>query len=209
MTAFRVFLVLQKVFNALLSGGVFVTNRLVAASRPREFVFFKGYSVAYPAHLVKTVGPGIPSVTWFYNMDTNRLTYDSDDSFESIPWLSARIQYNGMNLYSLDDFISEVKYSSSRRDAPSPSVIVGAWSLQSGIVLDNNANLELCVITELGEIDVFSPWSFTPINATQYHTLPSITPIDPLFVESNGDIRAVSSEPFQEQMDDLQSLETT
>lgn len=208
MTAFRVFLALQKVFEILFSTGVFVTNRLVAASRPREFVFFKEYAVPYPAHIVKTVGPGIPSVAWYYNMDTNRLTYDSDDSFKSVPWLSARIQYNGMNLYSLDDFISEVKYSSSGSNAPSPAVLVGAWSLQSGIVLDNKANLELCVITELGEIDVFSPWSFTPINLTQYVALPpSPIPLEPLFVESNGDTRAVASEPFEEQLNNLLPLD--
>lgn len=208
MTAFRVFLVLQRFFDVLLSTSTFVATRLIAASRPREFVFFKGYTVAYPAHVVKTVGPGIPSIAWFYNLDMNRLTYESDGPLKSVTWLSARIQYNGMNLYSLDDFISEVKYSSSRNDAPSPAVLVGAWSLQSGIVLDNKANLELCVITEFGEIEIFSPWSFIPINVTQYIALPPVPlPVEPLFVESNGDTRAVSTEPFQEHMDELPFLE--
>jgi hypothetical protein len=167
-TMFHVFLVLKRVYDAVTTTGVFVTTRLITAAHSRDYVFFSGYSTPYLKHMVKAQGPGIPQVTWFYNLDTQCLSR-GEGEVKHLPWLGASIKFNGMNLYSLDDFVSELTYVNSRNEAPSPAVIMGAWSLYSGIVLDNQAGLDLFVITEEGDTDTFSPWSFTPINYTVKH----------------------------------------
>lgn len=199
-TMFRILFVLKKVYDALSYSGSFVSTRLINAANSRDYVFFSGYSTPHLAHMVKLRAPGTPEVTWSYNMDTKCLTRGTGE-VKNIPWLAASVQFNGMNLYSLDDFISELKYSSSRNEAPSPAVIIGAWTLYSGIVLDNRANLELFVITDEGVTDTFSPWSFTPINYTSSPMIENDIPVnhsmDPLFVWANGDSRGVSNVPLE------------
>ena len=157
---FRTFLVLKSLFETVISSTTFVTARIVNASYPRKYIFFNGYTTPYLAHTVKTDGPGVPSVAWVYDLDTNVLTHGADEPLQNVPWLSASIKFNGLNLYPLDDFISTVQFATTG-ETPPPAILVGAWSLFSGVVLDNTMSFELSVIDENGEEQSFSPWSFT------------------------------------------------
>jgi hypothetical protein len=187
-TVFEILIFLKNLVQVVVSTGTTVTLRLIDASRPREYIFLKGYTTPFLAHQVKTTSPGVPDVTWTYNLDTNILVRGADTSHQNLPWLSASICYNGMNLYSMDDFISNVKFASSNNDAPPPAVIVGAWSLYTGIVLNNQLTMELSVISDEGEVLIFSPW------ALEMKAKP-MQRVENLYIESGPTERVVTTSP--------------
>jgi hypothetical protein len=176
LLVFRVFLFVKKVVETLYGAGstaVTVVNRAIQAN---EYVFYDGYSTAFPSYTVKRLGPGIPAVSWTF--DADKLIFYKDETnteYQSLPWLTASIEYNGMNLYSMDDFVSEVRYSGS--DAPSPSILIGGWILKTGNVLDQNLDIAIRVITEDGEEMLVSPWSTEPVDR-EVQTVFQITGID-------------------------------
>ena len=186
---FEIFLVVKSIVSVLFSASVTITSRLVDVAHPRKYVFLKGYTTPYLSHKVKTGAPGVPIITWTYDLDRNVLTRDEDTTLQNLPWLSGSISYNGMNLYSLDDFISNIRFAGSV--CPPPAVVVGAWSLYTGIVLDNQLNLELSVVNEDGNMLSFSPWSFTT-----KPTPPTTLVYENLYIESSATERAVSDMPF-------------
>ena len=188
-TVFEILIFLKNLIQIVISTGTTVTLRLVDASRPREYVFLKGYTTPFLAHQVKTSSPGVPDVTWTYNLDANTLARGTDIPLKNLPWLSASIRYNGMNLYSMDDFISNVQFASSTNEPPPPAVIVGAWSLYTGIVLNNQLNMELSVISDEGEVLVFSPWSFDLKSGPMQR-------LENLYIESGPVERFVSTNPI-------------
>jgi hypothetical protein len=190
-TLFQLFLYIKSFVEILVTTGTKVTLRLVDASRPRKYVFFNGYATPYPAHQVKTVAPGVPNVTWTYDLDTNVLTRGTETPLQNVPWLSASISYNGMNLYPLDDFVSSVKYATTGAYHPPPAVIVGAWSLYSGIVLDNQLELDLSVITDEGDVVNFSPWSF---ETTPRAPQPPVMALENFIVESTSGFRTIHTQ---------------
>jgi hypothetical protein len=210
MALFRIYLTLKWVFDSVYSVTVKTTRRALMLTQPQEYVFFSGYTTPYLASTVSTIGPGVPPVSWVYNLETNILSNSTNEPLKNIPWLSASIRFNGLNLYSLDDFISEIKYA-SESDVPCPAVIVGAWSLRTGIVLDNQVELELCIITEEGDEIVLSPWSLVPFTSTSSFTsdapMPLITNIgyEPMFVELREDGRTVTLK--EEELDDMPNLD--
>ncbi len=156
---FRAFILTKLVLETLFSVTTKVTGRLLTAVRPREYVFFSGYTTPFLSHMVNHVGSGIPSIDWIYNLDTNILRKENERGTpENISWLAASIVFNGMKLYSLDDFISEIKFINSKDEEPSPAIIVGTWMLMTGNVLNNKINLELHVVNQEGTVVVYSPW---------------------------------------------------
>jgi len=201
MTLFRIYLVVRNFLEGVYSITVKTTRRALLLTQPQEYVFFNGYTTPYLASTVNSNGPGVPSVAWVYNLETNILSNGSDEAPKSLPWLAASIRYNGLSLYSLDDFISEVKYSSSDY-APSPAVVVGSWSLRTGIVLDNQVSLELVVITEEGDEKTVSPWSLDPITSSlmlEFDTPAPEPTLEPMTVEMVGTQRSVT---LQERLDE-------
>ena len=201
MTLFRIYLVVRNFLEVVYSTGVKTARRALLLTYPQEYVFFSGYTTPYLAGTVSVEGPGVPSVSWIYNLETNVLTNGATEPLKSLPWLAASIRYNGLSLYSLDDFVCEVKYASAA-GAPPPAVIVGSWSLRTGIVLDNQVSLELFVITEDGEEKTVSPWSLDPIASTLLLELDTETrTFEPMTVELAGDNRSVSL--VNEELDEL------
>lgn len=210
MALFRIYLTLKWVFDSVYSVTVKTTRRALMLTQPQEYVFFGGYTTPYLASTVSTIGPGVPPVSWVYNLETNILSNNTSEPLKNIPWLSANIRFNGLNLYSLDDFISEIKYT-TESDVPCPAVIVGAWSLRTGIVLDNQVELELSIITEEGDEIVLSPWSLVPFTSSSKFTsdapIPLITNVgyEPMFVELREDGRTVTLK--EEELDDMPNLD--
>jgi len=202
-SVFEILIFVKNILYVVFSTGTTITLRLFDASRPREYIFLNGYTTPFLSHQVKTTLPGVPEVTWTYNLDTNILTRGDTSPLKNMPWLSGSIRYNGMNLYSLDDFIGTIKYATSREESPPPAVIVGAWSLYTGIVLNNQLNMELSVITDEGEVLVFSPWSFD--------TKPQPAPIarlENLYIESGPFERVVSATPVMSDIEFVNYMTT-
>ena len=128
-TLFEIFMVVKTFVSIFLSTSVKVSARLLDASYSREYVFFNGHTTPYLAHKVNVTAPGAPMVTWTYNLDTNILTRGAEAPLQNLHWLSGFISYNGMKLYTLDDFIESVKFSKLVK-APQPhEVDIGEWSL--------------------------------------------------------------------------------
>lgn len=125
------------------------------------YIFFKGDSTPYHSRHVSLDGPGIPSLVWMYNKNTK--TFKSSNATSQthpkyLEWLSASIQFNGLNLYSLDDFIEGTRYFDANNTMPSNEILIAAWSLASGIVLDKTIDLKLFIIHSDGREETLSLW---------------------------------------------------
>jgi len=156
--ALRTYIFMKTLVNTIVYVSTTVGTALVVAFQPMEYVFFKGYSTPLLLNNVSLTGPGIPEVTWTYYESSNTLVKGLSNDSVNLPWLSATIRYNGITLYSLDDFVSNMKFSGET--VPPPAVIVGAWSVKSGVYLDRELPLELLVINEEGDEVAFPIDSF-------------------------------------------------
>ncbi len=156
--ALRTYLFMKTLVNTIVYVSTTVGTALVVAFQPKEYVFFKGYSTPLLLNNVSLTGPGIPEVTWTYYESSNTLVKGLSNDSVNLPWLSASVRYNGITLYSLDDFVSNMKFSGET--VPPPAVIVGAWSVKSGVYLDRELPLELLVINEEGDEVAFPIDSF-------------------------------------------------
>lgn len=211
MALFRVYLVVRNFLEGFYSITVKTARRALLLVQPQEYVFFNGYTTPYMSSTVSLEGPGVPQVAWTYNLETNVLLSNATEPLKSLPWLSASIRYNGLSLYSLDDFVAEVKYASTA-ESPPPAVVVGSWSLRTGIVLDNQVSLELFIITEDGEEKTVSPWSLDPITSTLMLELnePVLTrTFEPMTVELTGDDRSVRLLPDEVEGEVLDEIDAS
>lgn len=175
VTLLRMYDVFTNFLEGLYSFSVRTTQRVALLTYEQKYVFFTGYTTPYDANKVALNKPGIPSIAWVYNLETNVIsdstaTSTATRNVKSLPWLSAAIRYNGLQLYSLDGFINTVKYSSERATPP-PAIIVGSWTIQTGIVLDNKLTLSLFVITDHGEEREVSPWSLVAFDGKTTETV--------------------------------------
>lgn len=156
--ALRTYIFLKTLLNTFIYVSTTVGKALVVAFQPKEYVFFKGYNTPLLLNNVSLTGPGIPEVTWTYYEGSNTLVKGLSNDSANLPWLSASVRYNGITLYSLDDFVSNMKFSGDT--VPPPAVIVGSWSVKSGVYLDRALPLELLVINEDGDEVAFPIDSF-------------------------------------------------
>jgi hypothetical protein len=172
----RTYVFIMNTLNFLYGGTKVVVKGLIKAIQPNKYVFFDGYNTAIHVSNVKDNGPGIPQIAWYYDADKS-LFYKDDSSCEEkhISWLSANISYNGLTLYSLDDYVSSVKYRGA--ESPSAAILLGGWSLYTGTVLDTNLRLELDVITEDGNELTILPW----------HVQPEVPDFPPLLIETSAE----------------------
>jgi hypothetical protein len=136
---------------------------LADAFSEEVYVFFKGDSTPYRSRRLISEGPGIPSVEWTYNKTTKTFTSSYTCSAETtrhkyLEWLSASVQYNGLNLYSLDDIIESTTVIHPNETMPSNEILVAAWALQSGVVLDKTIDLKLFIIHSSGKEETVSLW---------------------------------------------------
>ena len=158
LLALRAYIFMKTLVNTFMYVSTTVGTALIVAFQPKEYVFFKGYTTPLLLNNVSLTGPGIPEVTWTYYEGSNTLVKGLSNESMNLPWLSASVRYNGITLYSLDDFVSNMKFSGET--VPPPAVIVGAWSVKSGVYLDRALPLELLVINEDGDEVAFPIDSF-------------------------------------------------
>lgn len=151
--------------HSALRTGVWASKKtytaVTDAFSEETYIFFKGDSTPYHARHVVVDGPGIATVHWTYNKNTKTFkssTASSQTHAKCLEWLSASIQYNGLNLYSLDDVIEGTKYYDSNGTMPSNDILISSWSLTSGIVLDKSIDLKLFMIHSDGREETVSLW---------------------------------------------------
>lgn len=151
-------------YTSLLTG-VWATKKtytaITDAFSEEKYVFFKGDSTPYPIRHVVLDGPGIASVAWTYNKNTKTFTSSTAAAHthpKYLEWLSASIQYNGLNLYSLDDLIEGTHFIDGTKTMPSNDILIASWSLTSGVVLDKTIDLKLFIIHSDGREETISLW---------------------------------------------------
>lgn len=139
---------------SLLSHAASVTQTVgvgVARSLQTQlYVFFQGSTYPYRVQDYTIAGPGIAPVEWYYNADSKVFIsanlYNTSNEIQShhFEWLSGEIQFNGLSLYDVTEFLQQVRWAGASR--PSSALVLAAWSLHSGIVLNLRDGLVLKVI---------------------------------------------------------------
>lgn len=161
LLALRTLTFVQTVLSTSLWASKKTYTAITDAFTEEVYVFFKGDSTPYDSRHVITDGPGIATVAWTYNKNTKTFkssTASAQTHAKCLEWLSASIQYNGLNLYSLDDVIEGTKYCDSNGTMPSNDILVSSWSLTSGVVLDKTIDLKLFIIHSDGREETVSLW---------------------------------------------------
>jgi hypothetical protein len=148
-----------QLLNYLGSKTIVVTKSVVRGLQPKLFVFFQGSRYPYRLQNYTLAGPGVAPVDWIYDADNkvflSSQVYNSTTDYTThhFPWLSGEIKYNDLVLYDISDFLEDIKWAGTTR--PTPSHVLAAWSLDSGIVLNEKEGLTLHTITEDGsEVNV-------------------------------------------------------
>lgn len=136
---------------------------IVKSFQPETYVFFTDSDVPYNRNELNLDAPGVAQIAWYY--DASKHIFISTRLFNTsehihvhhLPYLSAEIKYNDLVLQDLTDFIERVRWAGDLdQGPPSASVLLGAWSLQTGIILQKSESLRLIVINEEGNEQTIS-----------------------------------------------------
>jgi hypothetical protein len=131
-----------------------VSRGVVRSLQTQLYVFFQTIPYPYRAQTTTLAGPGVPPIEWYYNADTKVFLssnlYNTTNEYHThhLEWLSGEICYNDLVLYDVSDYLQQVRWAGTSR--PSPSVLLAAWSIHSGIVLNLRDGLVLKTINEDG-----------------------------------------------------------
>jgi hypothetical protein len=127
---------------------------VVRSLQTQLYVFFQNIPYPYRAQTTTLAGPGVPPVEWYYNADTKVFLcsnlYNTTHEYHThhLEWLSGEIRYNDLVLYDVSEYLQQVRWAGTAR--PNPSVLLAAWSIHSGIVLNLRDGLVLQTINEDG-----------------------------------------------------------
>lgn len=145
----KVFNVLESVINKIINVG-YLTYKSI---QPQIYIFFENNIHTYNILDVKNKGDAISKIEWYYIKDNKLFTKNLNDNFSMknhISWLSATINLNDKVLYDLSDYINDLHYIGDEK--PSFKLVISAWSLDSGIVLDNTLDLKIEIIDNNGDM---------------------------------------------------------
>ena len=131
-------------------------TKLVKAFHPENYLFFDTTDTVYPEHLVNLSANVSATPKWVYSKDAAVFRLWGDERLVpvSLQYLSLEIVLDGEVLYDLTDYVEKLKvYTTGHPDAASPSLmdILTAWSLHSGVVLDNKREFIYRIITDSGD----------------------------------------------------------
>ncbi len=171
--AFRAYLTLRQFAISSWNFSRAVASATYAALQPNDYVFYEGYEMPVQAWKVKSENPGTPRAYWYYN-PSNRCFFKTSPTGEThrFPFLSASLCFNSMNLFSLDEFLGEQHYVGEQ---PPPLVVIGAWCLVNGVVLDKALDFKIHVINEMGEEKYYGPWATDwkePVTPKNVYSMP-------------------------------------
>lgn len=130
---------------------------------PENYVFFNGSGFPYNIHDLNLNAPGVAAPEWYYNASRRIFIsahlHDTSDSFQThhLPFLSAEVKYNDLMLYDITEFMEAVRWAGDgAQHPPSASVLLGAWALETGVVLHASEHLKLVVIDDEGSEKTFA-----------------------------------------------------
>jgi hypothetical protein len=139
----RLYNSIDKTISSLAKTLCLVCRGISDALKPPTYVFFENIPTPYRLSSVKTY-PTASAVGQWYYLPENKYFVQCDlgfygnidpDNLKSLPLLSMEIVHNNLTLHDLTDFIGDIKVYSNDNTFPSISHILGAWSLNSGIVV--------------------------------------------------------------------------
>jgi hypothetical protein len=132
--------------------------KVYRATMPDTYVFFGSCPFPYRMTDVNTSGPAVAAVSWYYDADTHFFLsarmYDTQKPYRAhhLPFLSATIKYDSLVLYDISDFVESLKWAGDEgEEHPPVSFILAAWTLRSGVVVQNSERLRLEVIDDNGD----------------------------------------------------------
>jgi hypothetical protein len=132
--------------------------KVYRATMPDTYVFFGSCPFPYRMTDVNTSGPAVAPVSWYYDADTHFFLsarmYDTQKPYRAhhLPFLSATIKYDSLVLYDISDFVESLKWAGDEgEEHPPVSFILAAWTLRSGVVVQNSERLRLEVIDDNGD----------------------------------------------------------
>jgi hypothetical protein len=150
LCALRVYNSLDKMITSLFKTVSLVYTAITHSLKKKTYILFENISTPYPIENVVFGSPSSAVPDWYYLPDTNTFVRwqvgKSVDELmfsafynKSLPVLSMDITLSDETLFDLTDFIGTVCVSSHlENDFPSVAHIIGAWSLTSGVVLDQS-----------------------------------------------------------------------
>ena len=145
-----VWVILSRAANVTQTIGLGVVRSL----QPQIYIFFQGSAHPYRLQDYTIGAAGVAPVEWYYNADTKVFIssnlYNTSNEYQShhFQWLSGEIHYNGLTLYDITEFLQQIRWAGASR--PSVALVLSAWSLHSGIVLNIREGLFLKAINEDG-----------------------------------------------------------
>lgn len=131
--------------------------KFLNAFSPENYLFFDINDTVYPEHLVNLSANLSATPVWVYSKDTTAFRLYSERGRLvplSLPYLSLEIVLEGEVQYDITEYIEKLKvYTTDNSDGPFPSLVsvLSAWSLHSGVVLDNNKAIIYRIITDSGD----------------------------------------------------------
>jgi hypothetical protein len=177
---------LLRMFNYITAVVDYVNRqsaKLIDALKPEYFVFFDQIDMPYPEKLVNVTANLSAEPVWRYSKDTHTFFewgYGCPILPLSLPYLSMEILVNGTVHYDLSEFVSKVKVCCpdfSAASYPCFSSIIGAWMLDSGVVLDPKKTVVVRIIddtAETHEITMCSICEEDESEEEQLETLPEV-----------------------------------
>ena len=144
--------------SAVKNSIVDMGRKVYRALMPDTYIFFGTSAQPYRMTDVNTSGPAVAPISWYYDADTrffvSSRVYNNETYYRGhhLPFLSAQIKYHDLCLYDISDFIETVKWVGvdGEKHPPIP-FILAAWTLRTGIVVQDSEFLRLEVIDDNGE----------------------------------------------------------
>jgi len=144
--------------NSVKNSIVDIGRKVYKALMPDTYVFFGTSAQPYRMTDVNTSGPAVAPISWYYDADTrfflSARMYANATYYRGhhLPFLSAQIKYHDLCLYDISDFLETVKWAGvdGEKHPPIP-FILAAWTLRTGIVVQDSEFLRLEVIDDNGE----------------------------------------------------------
>lgn len=177
LCALRVYNGLDRIVSNLSKTVSLVYTALTYSLTKKTYILFENIFTPYPVQNVTLGSPASAVPEWYYLSDTNtfvrwRVGKSVDELVfsafynKSLPVLSMEITNSGETYFDLTDFIGTVCVSSHlENDFPSVAHIIGAWSVTSGIVLDQSSEFIASMIDQGANTIQVSVHSFHYLSA--------------------------------------------
>ena len=178
----------------------------------QQWFFLSGRSIPVPAvNYSQFVNDSPENVSWVFNTDSKCLsppTYWSDRS--KLRCLSIQL-HEGSAVHSLDELIPDMNIYLTN-ELPLPTVLVGCWSIQSGIWPAPERNPALHIIDRMGEehiIPLFGDYSDEEWETSLGISVPEVADeaVDEE-VEAEEDDEVEAEEDDEDEEEDDEQVET-